>query len=125
MDICEACTSLGCLNCASNTECIECDITLFYLQLGVCKDICGDGKLYSVECDDGNVVDGDGCSSSCVVQKDYTCVGGTATSPSLCSYSGPVEIKVSSYIKDPLKNAVYLIASIFPNLPEFTSLNFT
>lgn len=112
MDICQACTSMGCLNCLSNTECIQCDTTLFYLQLGVCKDICGDGKLYTLECDDGNLNDGDGCSSLCKVQTDYTCVGGTEASPSLCSYSGAVKIIISSYIKDPLKNAVYLIASI-------------
>lgn len=88
-------------------------------------DICGDGKLYTVDCDDGNLNDGDGCSSLCTVQTDYTCVGGTETSPSLCSYSGAVKIIISSYIKDPLKNAVYVIASIQPNLPQFSSLNFT
>ncbi len=35
----------------------------------ICKDICGDGflatDLYS--CDDGNLISGDGCSSSCSV----------------------------------------------------------
>lgn len=36
---------------------------------------CGDGKLQAGElCDDGNAVDGDGCSADCkIVAKDYVC----------------------------------------------------
>jgi len=35
---------------------------------------CGDGKLDSSEqCDDGNSVDGDGCSMDCVVERGYKC----------------------------------------------------
>lgn len=48
MSICEPCTQLGCLDCLSLTNCISCDTTLFYLNLGVCNDICGDGILYTV-----------------------------------------------------------------------------
>ena len=33
------------------------------------KESCGDGTLSAIErCDDGNTVDGDGCSSSCDVE---------------------------------------------------------
>lgn len=43
---------------------------------------CGDGMLDMNEvCDDGNVVDGDGCSSMCQVEFTYSCSG----APSLCS----------------------------------------
>ena len=49
---------------------------------GVCKPICGDGitlwmdsipEEYREECDDGNLVSGDGCSADCKVEKGYTC----------------------------------------------------
>ena len=32
--------------------------------------------LVSETCDDGNVVSGDGCSSTCLVESGYTCNGG-------------------------------------------------
>lgn len=32
-----------------------------------CVEICGDGKLFNLECDDGNTVSEDGCSSTCTV----------------------------------------------------------
>ena len=38
--------------------------------------ICGDSVLYGEEsCDDGNTVDGDGCSSVCVLETGFTCYG--------------------------------------------------
>ena len=37
-----------------------------------------------MECDDGNVNDGDGCSSSCRVELGYTCVGGSPNSQDNC-----------------------------------------
>ena len=42
-----------------------------------CKEICGDGidQLY-YECDDGNLINGDGCSSTCTIETGYTCWGG-------------------------------------------------
>ncbi|MFH1366502.1 MAG: dockerin type I domain-containing protein [Patescibacteria group bacterium] len=43
--------------------------------------VCGDSKIEGEECDDGNVVDGDGCSSMCKAELGYTCAG----TPSICS----------------------------------------
>ncbi len=49
---------------------------------GVCKPICGDGitlwmdtipEEYREECDDGNLISGDGCSADCKVEAGYTC----------------------------------------------------
>lgn len=45
---------------------------------------CGDGIVTGLEtCDDGNAVDGDGCSSTCKVEQDYACqqepTGGIST----------------------------------------------
>jgi cysteine-rich repeat protein len=39
----------------------------------VCEDICGDGLILKSECDDNNTFDGDGCSSSCRIEKDFIC----------------------------------------------------
>lgn len=40
-----------------------------------CQTVCGDGlRAGWEECDDGNEVDGDGCSSMCVVEEGWTCL---------------------------------------------------
>jgi cysteine-rich repeat protein len=47
----------------------------------VCVERCGDGLNFGMlECDDGNKIDGDGCSSECMVEKDWQCGGGSTTS---------------------------------------------
>ncbi|MBF0492396.1 MAG: DUF4215 domain-containing protein [Deltaproteobacteria bacterium] len=46
------------------------------------NNLCGDGKIENAEaCDDGNKVNGDGCSSNCIVESGYTCTG----TPSKCT----------------------------------------
>lgn len=35
-------------------------------------------------CDDGNQINGDGCSASCVVEKNYNCVGGSENQRDYC-----------------------------------------
>lgn len=62
-----------------------------------CFSLCGDGRLDSVTtyvfprnieyretCDDGNTVNGDGCSSSCIQEAGYRCV----SAPSKCAICG-------------------------------------
>jgi len=47
---------------------------------------CGNGIVESPEtCDDGNTKSGDGCSSTCVTEPNYTCIG----SPSICVSNAP------------------------------------
>lgn len=42
--------------------------------------VCGDGTLDADEvCDDGNTMDGDGCSSTCAVETGFTCMGEPST----------------------------------------------
>lgn len=48
--------------------------------MSVCRPKCGDGWRVGSEgdgtgCDDGNLVDGDGCSSICRVERIYVCSG--------------------------------------------------
>jgi cysteine-rich repeat protein len=39
-----------------------------------CFSVCGDGiKMPDEACDDGNVQNGDGCSSTCTIEPGYTC----------------------------------------------------
>src|SRR5206468_920940 len=45
---------------------------------GACQPVampkCGDGRLgYGEYCDDGNTTNNDGCSSTCTLEKGYTC----------------------------------------------------
>lgn len=51
-----------------------------------CLEVCGDGKLYEYECDDGNTISNDGCSSECKVEESYQCFGGSKMNPSNCVY---------------------------------------
>ena len=48
-----------------------------------CSPICGDGLLKgSEQCDDQNLTNSDGCSSTCAAEHGWTCVGG---GPGSCS----------------------------------------
>ena len=55
------------------------------------KEKCGKGLRISssLECDDGNKVDGDGCSSDCKIEENFECKGGSSTSPDLCFDARP------------------------------------
>lgn len=35
-------------------------------------------------CEDGNLVNGDGCSSACAIETGYNCLGGTAAGKDTC-----------------------------------------
>jgi cysteine-rich repeat protein len=72
----------------------------------ICDEICGDGKVYEKECDDGNTVDGDGCDSVCKIETGFQCVNGTTTTPSICSSGASPSMKLIETVKDPLKNMV-------------------
>ena len=58
------------------------------VQNGVCPvaAVCGNGSVEtSEECDDGNTANGDGCSSSCIVESGFGCSPTTVGSgPSVC-----------------------------------------
>ncbi|MGF1467691.1 MAG: DUF4215 domain-containing protein [Sandaracinaceae bacterium] len=50
----------------------------------VCNLICSNGRLDSGEaCDDGNAIDGDGCSAECETERAFTC--DTMVEPSVCT----------------------------------------
>lgn len=85
--VCATCPP-GCTVCSSNTNCSACDSSLHFflndtsclcldgyaLQGASCVGVCGDGKLALDEsCDDGNLISGDGCDSTCHVETNYSC----------------------------------------------------
>jgi len=54
-------------------------------SLDECESTCGDGEhAFGEGCDDGNLDNGDGCSSSCVLEDGYT------TSGSVCQTTVPI-----------------------------------
>lgn len=66
-----------------------------------CADICGDGITINLNdssyCDDGNNVGGDGCSSTCTVERGYSCTGGSLSSADQCVYVRRTLSNLSGY----------------------------
>ena len=71
-----------------------------------CVEICGDGFNYGqYQCDDGNKVNGDGCSNKCVIEDGWTCGGGSTIGPDSCyktKYAIPNIVLVNS------ENSIYI-----------------
>jgi fibro-slime domain-containing protein len=72
----------GCsLNCTPEPKCRDANGTTH-----ACASTCGDGmKLGAEACDDGNLSDGDGCSSSCSKESGFTCTTKTSVDTVPCS----------------------------------------
>ena len=53
-------------------------------------EVCGDSKNMGImECDDGNLLDGDGCSALCSLEEGFRCKGGNKTAPDICLETVP------------------------------------
>lgn len=88
-----------------------------------CIEICGDGILFDLACDDGNLKSGDGCSSACAIETDYVCVNASTTTPSICSFNGTISISIASGIKDPGSNSLTLTYDVSPIQPVLNLVN--
>lgn len=78
-----------------NNTCVYCnDVTGYKMVSGICGEICGDGLLIYLQCDDGNNINGDGCSSNCLIEQGWNC---TATSPSVCGLKNAVTLSLVDY----------------------------
>jgi len=62
----------------------------------LCLEVCGDGRRFTLGCDDGNNVNGDGCSADCNVEVGYTCVGGSPNSKDTCTKTLPRALSFTS-----------------------------
>jgi proprotein convertase subtilisin/kexin type 5 len=92
------CLSTGPLTCQpgyllANNSCLACSSVTGYTydaSTGSCKDYCGDGIIITSLCDDGNRLNGDGCSSVCTIEAGWSCPSNLCTllaSPALSLYS--------------------------------------
>jgi cysteine-rich repeat protein len=87
----------GCSSCVSCYTCTTCAPGFFIDSTsGLCSEVCGDGKRYTLPCDDGNSVNGDGCSSTCQIENGWFCAGGSPASRDTCSKSIPTEVTFTS-----------------------------
>ena len=96
-----------------------------------CDEQCGDGILFTLECDDGNLINGDGCSDVCEVEEGYECMNGSQTEVSVCSYNSTISMSILTGTKNPTSNSLTLTYVIEPAKPiygvnnqsnDFTSL---
>ena len=73
------------------------------------------------ECDDGNQIDGDGCSKTCQVEQDFSCktVDGTET----CYYVGVVNIVQAKAFKYPFSNHILIQCQLEPIKMFFYTLD--
>eukprot|EP00347_Sterkiella_histriomuscorum_P005534 403356244 len=71
-----------------------------------CVEICGDGFNYGFfQCDDGNVINGDGCSSKCTIESGFNCTTGSKLAPSVCMDNKNPTPKISLVSS---KNFIYI-----------------
>jgi fibro-slime domain-containing protein len=64
-------------------------------------NVCGDGIVAGAEqCDDGNTVSGDGCSSTCMVEPGYTCTPGLACKKIEFCGDGIVQLDIGEQCDD-------------------------
>lgn len=84
-----------------------------------CEQICGDGILHDLPCDDGNTDPNDGCSPSCTIEENYACINGSVSSSSVCSYNGTISLSFQTGIKNPTSNSMTLTYKIEPVYPLY------
>jgi cysteine-rich repeat protein len=113
------------LNASGDCEALSSCVQGFVYTVSFCKEICGDGLLFELECDDGNSDDGDGCSATCTIETNFTCKDGSPTTPSKCSYNKPIELELKKSVKDIYNNAVTFTISTFPQLRVLNAFNFS
>ena len=73
-----------------------------------CSEICGDGKLFDYQCDDGNQLDGDGCSKNCIIENGWSCKVIVSGSASVCKLEATLAMTLNKMIKASGKNSVTL-----------------
>ena len=107
---CKACSNdISCITCQDSyfldlqsgkclSNCVEgfyedvCDIQTGSL---CCKEICGDGRIFTLQCDDKNTFDGDGCSSTCIIEQNFFCSYDSKNMLSICHYIPPLIANIS------------------------------
>jgi len=78
------------------------------------------------QCDDGNLIAGDGCSPTCTIEIHWSCVLNSAML-SVCTPIPQINmtITLASTIKSPTSNSVVFTFDISPVIPALNSLDFS
>lgn len=79
-----------------------------------CTEICGDGILFNLGCDDGNLINGDGCSSTCTVESGWACPGGSSTARSVCTTPSNYTATLTYSVKNSTRNSIWWTFLITP-----------
>jgi cysteine-rich repeat protein len=122
-----------CENCTGPSDCSKCTSGFEWNSTcNQCEETCGDGRKFVLACDDGNLKDGDGCSSKCTIEPGYMCVGGGPYSPDMCfcpeaskngkpagSTTQPLALSLKTPPKTTVSNCVFTITV----LPEIKTYN--
>ena len=83
---------------------------------GNLSEVCGDGLNYGIfECDDGNLNDGDGCSSTCTIETGYQCslqtINNSNVGINVCTKMGEILI-----VSATLDNSLLLSVELSPQI---------
>ncbi len=68
---------MECYAANDNTKCTRCVSSAFFDSVTTTCfiPVCGNGiREPSEECDDGNMLNNDGCSSKCTIEDGYSCI---------------------------------------------------
>lgn len=118
-DYCVSCNSMYNFELVNST----CVCKQYYELHGEkCEEICGDGFLFNLPCDDGNLINGDGCSSTCEIETGYICNGGPNHEKSSCQYKGRMIMSLSC-INNLGENTASIVFSISPIISNFVKSN--
>lgn len=61
-----------CATCSTTSVCSSCSLGFTLQRTGTCATVCGDLIAAGTEtCDDGNLIDADGCSSICTIECSF------------------------------------------------------
>lgn len=122
---CTACNSSLNFQATVNYTC-ECMPGYYLVNNQRCLSTCGDARQTAMEgCDDGNVINGDGCSSSCLTETNWICLGGTPTTPSTCYVYDPSLQLVVKYVRRvTTMNRMQVGVRILPTYNQLTLANF-
>ena len=82
--------------CTKEPSCLDADG-----KTQACSTACGDGNIDPGEdCDDGNQLDNDGCSSKCKVEGSFKCVGTAHTDAEPCKTGGGTCLQMPVIYRD-------------------------
>lgn len=121
-------TSTTCTSCSStsnpedrvlsNSKCVCPTDYTSVSSTSVCYVVCGNGLMpanTTKQCDDGNTLDGDGCSSACSIESGFTC-----TNSSTCISNSGYNVISQTLTKSDSSNQITVVIRMTPVPPSST-----